>query len=213
MQARAIGGDFYDMQDMPDGQFGFLVGDVAGKGPAAALLTSKILGIFSAFVSVGDEPVQTVDHINKVLTRRAIDARYATLFYGQLSADGQLRFCNAGHNPPLVYGVDGLRRLESGGMPVGLFEFGAVLRRPDQLKPGDIDGALQRRRHRGAERRRRGVRRGAAGRGDRSATAASSADVILEQIIDAVKDFAHGAEQYDDVTALVVKYLDPRPDT
>ena len=56
VQARSIGGDFFDMQDMPDGQFGFLVGDVAGKGPAAALLTSKILGIFSAFVSIGDEP-------------------------------------------------------------------------------------------------------------------------------------------------------------
>ena len=67
----SIGGDFFDMQDMPDGQFGFLVGDVAGKGPAAALLTSKILGIFSAFVSIGDEPAETVDHINKVLTRRA----------------------------------------------------------------------------------------------------------------------------------------------
>src|SRR5688500_2656738 len=77
VQARAIGGDFYDMQDMPDGQFGFLCGDVAGKGPAAALLTSKILGIFSAFVSVGDSPEQTVNHINKVLTRRQIDARYA----------------------------------------------------------------------------------------------------------------------------------------
>ena len=122
MQARAIGGDFFDMQDMPDGQFGFLVGDVAGKGPAAALLTSKILGIFSAFVSVGDSPEQTVDHINKVLTRRQIDARYATLLYGQLSADGKLMFCNAGHNPPLIYGVDGLRRIETGGMPVGLFE-------------------------------------------------------------------------------------------
>ncbi len=142
VQARAIGGDFFDMQDMPDGQFGFLVGDVAGKGPAAALLTSKILGIFSAFVSVGDEPVQTVDHINKVLTRRQIDARYATLFYGQLSADGQLRFCNAGHNPPLVYGVDGLRRIESGGMPVGHVRDGAVLRRSDQAEAGRHHDAL-----------------------------------------------------------------------
>src|SRR5262245_19106393 len=138
VQARSIGGDFFDMQDMADGQFGFLVGDVAGKGPAAALLTSKILGIFSAFVSVGDSPEQTVDHINKVLTRRAIDARYATLLYGQLSAGGKLMFCNAGHNPPLVYGADGLRRIESGGMPVGLFEIAPYTCDTIQMKPGDF---------------------------------------------------------------------------
>ena len=137
VQARSIGGDFFDMQDMPDGQFGFLVGDVAGKGPAAALLTSKILGIFSAFVSVGDGPEQTVDHINKVLTRRQIDARYATLLYGQLSADGKLMFCNAGHNPPLIYGVDGLRRIESGGMPVGLFEMAPYSCDTLAMQPGD----------------------------------------------------------------------------
>ncbi len=209
VQARAIGGDFYDMQDMPDGQFGFLVGDVAGKGPAAALLTSKILGIFSAFVSVGDEPVQTVDHINKVLTRRQIDARYATLFYGQLSADGQLRFCNAGHNPPFVNGVDGLRRIESGGMPVGMFEMAPYSGDQITLKPGDImmlysDGVTEAQNVAGEEfgeaRLVQVMDRYSRG----------SADVILEQTINAVKEFAHGAEQYDDVTALVVKYTGPK---
>jgi sigma-B regulation protein RsbU (phosphoserine phosphatase) len=209
VQARAIGGDFYDMQDMPDGQFGFLVGDVAGKGPAAALLTSKILGIFSAFVSVGDEPVQTVDHINKVLTRRQIDARYATLFYGQLSADGQLRFCNAGHNPPLVYGVDGLRRIESGGMPVGMFELAPYSGDQILLKPGDImmlysDGVTEAQNLAGEE---FGEARLVAVMERHSR---GTADVILEQTINAVKEFAHGAEQYDDVTALVVKFTGPK---
>jgi len=209
VQARAIGGDFFDMQDMPDGQFGFLVGDVAGKGPAAALLTSKILGIFSAFVSVGDEPVQTVDHINKVLTRRAIDARYATLFYGQLSADGQLRFCNAGQNPPLVYGVGGLQRIESGGMPVGMFEMAPYSGDQLRLQPGDTmvlysDGVTEAHNVEGEEfgeaRLVQVMERYSRG----------SADIILEQIINAVKEFAHGAEQYDDVTALVVKYTGPK---
>jgi serine phosphatase RsbU (regulator of sigma subunit) len=209
VQARAIGGDFFDMQDLPGGQFGFLVGDVAGKGPAAALLTSKILGIFSAFVSVGDEPVQTVDHINKVLTRRAIDARYATLFYGQLSADGCLRFCNAGHNPPLIYGVDGLRRIETGGMPVGLFEMAPYSGDTVDLKPGDTmvlysDGVTEAQNVAGEEfgevRLVTVMERYSRG----------SASIVLDQIINAVKEFAHGAEQYDDVTALVVKYTGPK---
>lgn len=205
VQARSIGGDFFDMQEMPNGQFGFLCGDVAGKGPAAALLTSKILGIFSAFASVGDSPEQTVDHINKVLTRRAIDARYATMLYGQLSPSGKVSFCNAGHNPPLIYGADGLRRIESGGMPVGLFEFAPYSADTVELKPGDTmvlysDGVTEA--HNVA--------------GDEFGEARlvevvekhhrSSADVVLEQIVNAVTEFARGAEQYDDITAHVVKY-------
>ena len=209
VQARSIGGDFFDMQDNSDGSFGFLCGDVAGKGPAAALLTSKILGIFSAFAAVGDTPEELVDHINKVLTRRAIDARYATLLYGQLQPDGKLRFCNAGHNPPLIYGKDGLRRLESGGMPVGMFPTAPYSGDETILKPGDTlvvysDGVTEAHNVAGEEfgeaRLVTVLERYTRG----------SSAIVLEQIINAVKEFAHGAEQYDDVTALVVKYTGPK---
>jgi phosphoserine phosphatase RsbU/P len=209
-QARSIGGDFFDMTDLPDGSFGFLAGDVAGKGPAAALLTSKILGIFSAFASVGDDPAQLVDHINKVLTRRAIDARYATLLYGQLSADGKLSFCNAGHNPPLILGAGGgMRRIESGGMPVGMFEMAPYSCDQIELKPGDTmviysDGVTEAHNVAGEEfgeaRLVQVMERYSRG----------SAKILLEQIINAVKEFAFGAEQYDDITALVVKYSEPK---
>ncbi len=182
---------------------------MAGKGPAAALLTSKILGIFSAFALVGDDPAQLVDHINKVLTRRAIDARYATMLYGQLDSNGLLSFCNAGHNPPLVYGDGGLQRIESGGMPVGLFEMAPYTVDTVQLKPGDTmvfysDGVTEAHNVAGEEfgeaRLVEVMERYTRG----------SAEVVLEQIIRAVREFAHGAEQYDDVTALVVKYSGPK---
>jgi sigma-B regulation protein RsbU (phosphoserine phosphatase) len=209
VQARSIGGDFFDMQDNSDGSFGFLCGDVAGKGPAAALLTSKILGIFSAFAAVGDTPEELVDHINKVLTRRAIDARYATLLYGQLQPSGKLKFCNAGHNPPLIYGASGMRRIETGGMPVGMFETAPYSGDECELQPGDVfvsysDGVTEAHNVSGEEfgeaRLVTVLERYSRG----------SAAVILEQIINAVKEFAHGAEQYDDVTALVVKYNGPK---
>ncbi len=209
VQARSIGGDFFDMTDLPDGSFGFLCGDVAGKGPAAALLTSKILGIFSAFALVGDDPAQLVDHINKVLTRRAIDARYATLLYGQLNKDGHLTFCNAGHNPPLVYGSGGLQRIESGGMPVGLFEMAPYSVDSLALKPGDMmviysDGVTEAQNVAGEEfgeaRLVQVMEQNHLG----------SAESVLDKIIAAVKLFARGAEQYDDVTALVVKYTGPK---
>jgi phosphoserine phosphatase RsbU/P len=209
-QARSIGGDFFDMTDLPDGSFGFLTGDVAGKGPAAALLTSKILGIFSAFTTVGDDPAQLVGHINKVLTRRQIDARYATMLYGQLSPNGKLSFCNAGHNPPLVYGAGGLRRIESGGMPVGMFEMAPYSCDVIELKPADTmviysDGVTEAKNVAGEEfgeaRLVQIMERYSRG----------SAKILLEQIINAVKEFAVGAEQYDDITALVVKYTGPGP--
>ncbi len=205
VQARSIGGDFFDFIDMPGGIFGFLVGDVAGKGPAAALLTAKILGIFSAFASVGDDPAQTVDHINRVLTRRAIDARYATLLYGQLSPSGKLMFCNAGHNPPLVYGTEGLRRIEAGGMPVGLFEVAPYANDSVDLQPGDTiviysDGVTEAHNVAGEE------------FGEPRLVEVlqryhkEPATVVLDKLIEAVTAFAHGAEQYDDVTALVVQF-------
>lgn len=208
VSARAIGGDFYDMIEMPDGSFGFLVGDVAGKGPAAALLTSKILGIFSAFAATCEDPAETMSQVNKVLTRRAIDARYATSMYGRLDQNGEMVYCSAGHNPALVYGVDGLRRLEADGMPVGLFDFAPYSSTRLTLKPGDTlvmysDGVTEAQSTDGSEfgeprlievvKQHHGA----------------PAGDLLKHIVDAVQAFAHGVEQYDDVTALVVRYLGP----
>jgi serine phosphatase RsbU (regulator of sigma subunit)/pSer/pThr/pTyr-binding forkhead associated (FHA) protein len=208
VQARSIGGDFFDLIDQPDGTFGFLVGDVSGKGPAAALLTSKILGIFSAFSLVGNDPAETVDHINKVLTRRAIDARYATLLYGRLARTGELLFCNGGHNPPLIYGKAGLRRIEAGGMPVGLFEAAPYSLDKVQLDPGDTmvmysDGVTEAQNVAGEE---FGEARMAEVIKSHSTEPAA---VVLEKLIDAVKVFAKGADQYDDITALIVRYSGP----
>jgi sigma-B regulation protein RsbU (phosphoserine phosphatase) len=160
-------------------------------------------------VSVGDSPEQTVDHINKVLTRRQIDARYATLLYGQLSADGKLMFCNAGHNPPLVFGGRRPAPHRVGRHAGRHVRDGAVLVRHHYHEAGDTmvlysDGVTEAQNVAGEEfgeaRLVQVMERYTRG----------SADVVLEQIIDSVKEFAHGAEQYDDVTALVVKYTGPK---
>jgi serine phosphatase RsbU (regulator of sigma subunit)/pSer/pThr/pTyr-binding forkhead associated (FHA) protein len=208
VSARAIGGDFYDMIEMPDGSFGFLVGDVAGKGPAAALLTSKILGIFSAFAATCEDPAETMSQLNKVLTRRAIDARYATCMYGRLSANGEMVYCSAGHNPALVYGTDGLRRIEADGMPVGLFDFAPYSSSRCTLKPGDTivmysDGVTEAQSSDGSEfGEARLIEVVQQHHGE-------PAGDLLKHIVEDVQTFARGVEQYDDVTALVVRYLGP----
>ena len=126
LPCRSIGGDFYDYVDLPGGALGFALGDVAGKGPPAALLSAMMQGIFAAQAATSDSPSQTISRVNLALYRRGIESRFVTLMYGVLDPDGRLTYCNAGHNPPLILSRSGaaptVRRLECGGPIVGLFE-------------------------------------------------------------------------------------------
>jgi steroid delta-isomerase-like uncharacterized protein len=104
---RAIGGDFFDYFDLTNGAFGFALGDVAGKGPPAALLAAVLQGMLAAHVHVGGAPADIVKRVNESLVRRAVESRFATIVYGMLLYDGRLTYCNAGHNPPLLVGRHG----------------------------------------------------------------------------------------------------------
>jgi len=203
--SRSIGGDFFDYTDMLDGSFGFTLGDVSGKGPAAALLTAKIQGLFTAQLGEGT-PASTIRRVNTGLVRRPIEAKYATMFHGTLTADGVLTYCNAGHNPPVVFGPGGLRRLASGSMPVGFFEHAPYEDVVEQLQKGDVvvifsDGVTEaldaQGQEFGEERLIELLRQ------YHTADAAS----ILARIMEDVQTFAHGVAQHDDVTALVLKYV------
>src|SRR6188768_1632862 len=137
LPCRSIGGDFYDYVDLPSGGFGFALGDVAGKGPPAALLSAMMQGIFAAQAATSDTPSETIARVNTALYKRGIESRFVTLMYGSLCDDGTLTYCNAGHNPPLVVGKGGVRRLEVGGPIVGLFESATFGEETVQLTKGD----------------------------------------------------------------------------
>src|SRR5688500_7711287 len=111
---RSIGGDFFDWITRPDGSFAFTLGDVAGKGPPAALLSALLQGLFAAQATSHDGPAASVARMNVALTRRGIESRYATLFAAHLEPDGRLTACNAGHNPPVLVTKTGVTRLEQG---------------------------------------------------------------------------------------------------
>jgi phosphoserine phosphatase RsbU/P len=204
LPSRSIGGDFFDYTDMLDGSFGFTLGDVSGKGPAAALLTAKIQGLFTAQLGEGT-PASTIRRVNTGLVRRAIEAKYATMFHATLRPDGLLTYCNAGHNPPIVFGPGGLRRLATGSMPVGFFEHAPYEDIAEQLQKGDVivifsDGVTEALDIHGEE------------FGEERLIALvqqhheADAATILEHMVQAVQTFARGAAQHDDVTALVIKY-------
>jgi serine phosphatase RsbU (regulator of sigma subunit) len=135
---RAVGGDFFDYIDLADDRFGFIVGDVAGKGPPAALLATAALGMFGAEAGYQSSPSALMTRLNRGVVRRAIDARYLTAFYGVLAANGQFVFCNAGHNPPMLVSASGVRRLSTGGSVVGLFEQATFEEEAVTLGPRDV---------------------------------------------------------------------------
>src|SRR5207302_9288674 len=120
------------------GGLGLALGDVAGKGPSAALLTAMIQGIFSAHVGTASSAAQLMALANEGLLRRSIQSRFATVVYGALSPDGRLTYCNAGHNPPIVMGASGIRRLETGGLILGLFPQAAYEQETPALESGDL---------------------------------------------------------------------------
>ena len=82
-------GRFYDYLEIGERGLGFALGDVAGKGPPAALLAAAVQSNFVALAPVSSEPAETMARVNKALLRRAIDARFATMFYGAVTADGR----------------------------------------------------------------------------------------------------------------------------
>ncbi len=205
LPCRSIGGDFYDYVDLPGGAFGFALGDVAGKGPPAALLSAMMQGIFAAQAAAADTPCQTIARVNLALYKRGIESRFVTLMYGTLEPDGRLTYCNAGHNPPLVIGSGGVRRLEVGGPIVGLFEGAQFQEETVSLAPGDwlivfSDGVSEAMSASGdeyGEERIIGVAEKNRG--------AAPAD-FLNAIFADVRAFTKGAPQSDDITALVLRY-------
>jgi len=209
LPCRSIGGDFYDYVDLPAGALGFALGDVAGKGPPAALLSAMMQGMFAAQAATTDSPSRTMARANLALYRRGIESRFVTLMYGALHPDGRLTYCNAGHNPPLVIsrrdGVTAFRRLECGGPIVGLFDSAQYEEETVTLAPGDwlivfSDGVSEAMSRDGEEYEEERIRACI----ERNFTL--DPPRLLEALFADVREFTRGAPQSDDITAMVLRY-------
>lgn len=130
---RAVGGDYFDVIDLPGNRTLFAVADVSGKGMAAALLAANIQALVRSLANIDAEPLVLANQINKHLSRYTPSNRFATAVFVVLSGDsGELTYVNAGHNSPIVFS-DGLATsLEATGIPMGLrcgaeYEAGAAI--------------------------------------------------------------------------------------
>jgi serine phosphatase RsbU (regulator of sigma subunit) len=206
LPCRAIGGDLFDYSELPSGALGVALGDVAGKGPPAALLMAVMQGLLSANTLTDAMPAVVVQHINKSLVRRAVESRFVTMFYAVLTPDGSLTYCNAGQNPPFLITRSAVHRLHTGGMILGLFDQATFQDDSIQLEPGDLLVAFS-----------DGVSEALSADGEEfgddrllnviESNRSRSPQEALDSVFRAVREFSEGAPQSDDSTAVVLRYL------
>ena len=206
-----IGGDYFDYFNLEDGRFGFVVGDVAGKGMPAALLASLIQGIFTAQTFLDSPLPAIISNVNRNLARRGTGNRFVTFFAGILDPDGNCTYVNAGHNPPYVLSRDGsMKELTVGGMVLGLF--GEVDYEADTVKLQEndhlvlfTDGVVEALNRKGEEfgmERLVDLLR---------ANAKASTPEILARLQDAVVSFSADTPQHDDITMMILGYREADP--
>lgn len=207
--ALAVGGDYYDFLALPEGQLGVVIGDVSGKGIAAALLMASLqASVRSQTIHPGQSLAAMIASVNTLIYEASTSSRYATLFYAQLDPKTlTLDYVNAGHNPPMLFRASGeVERLEVGGTVVGLLPRFPFRQARVQLQRGDLlvgftDGVSEA--ENGAQEDWGDDRLIAAVRGASTAGASE----LMAHLMREADRFAAGAEQHDDMTLVILRVL------
>ena len=206
LQARPVGGDYYDFLDLGHGRLGLVVGDVAGKGIAAALLMANLqANLRSQCVMASDQPERFLCSANQLFYENTVDSVYATLFFAEYcDVERRLRYANCGHVCGfLLRGNGALERLGSTCTVLGLFKEWECALAECQLLPGDTlalytDGITESFSAAGEE---FGEQRLCAAL---QSCSEMSAQDLLDAIVGAVRTFSP-QEQHDDITLIVAR--------
>ena len=206
IQARTVGGDYYDFLDMGPGEVGFVLADVAGKGIAAALLMANLHGILHSQCGAGSKDLpQLLASVNLHFYNHTANDRYATFFFGHYTDSTRtLHYVNCGHNPPILLRRGGaVERLKATATVLGLFSEWECSVAQAQLEPGDVlniftDGITETTGYSGEEFGE--ARLVKTLRNNRDLEAAQ----ILRNVEDAAEQFRSG-EQEDDLTLLIAR--------
>jgi sigma-B regulation protein RsbU (phosphoserine phosphatase) len=206
-QCKAVGGDLYDVAELPDGRILFLLADVSGKGMGAALLMSNVLAAFRILYCAQDfDLFDVTSRVSKQLLRVSRPEDFATLFICELCPKSHvLRYINAGHNPPLMVRGDGsLEDLQPSGIPIGAFDISNWKEEKLDFHLGDFlfmftDGVSEATNNQGEmyeEQRLKQFLLSSQGQ---------SPDELSELVLNEIKAFTGGAPQSDDITMMVLR--------
>ena len=214
LPARNVGGDFYDYFQLDADRFGFVIGDVSGKGVPAALFMAMSRTVLKAVALRGQPPGECLREVNAFLCGENHAGLFVTVFYGILNfRTGEFQHSNGGHNPPYVLPAGGeLTALdtEMSGTVLGMLDDADYPTCQTQLLAGDAlflytDGVTEatdpQGKMFGVERLEDLLQQ----------SHAHAADDLVQGVLTAVQQFAAGAAQSDDITAVAVRYLGGPP--
>jgi sigma-B regulation protein RsbU (phosphoserine phosphatase) len=206
IQARQVGGDYYDFLELRPGRLALVLADIAGKGISGALLMANLQANLRSQYAVALEDLpRLLKSVNQLFYENSSDSSYATLFFADYDdSSRRLRYVNCGHLPPLLLRADGrLERLTATNTVVGLFEKWECAVAEVQLAPGDTlvlytDGVTEAESPEGQE----------FGESRLAETLRAHrhlpVDSLLETIVAAAQKFG-GGEQADDITIVVAR--------
>jgi phosphoserine phosphatase RsbU/P len=139
LPASGISGDYYDVLRLSDGRLAFAIADISGKGISAAILMSNLHAGLRTLAAAGHSPSDVCLQLNHHLHEVTEGFRFATLFYAEWNpAERRLRYINAGHNAPFLFGANGTRRLAASSPPLGIFNEGKFVEDSLDLQAGDM---------------------------------------------------------------------------
>ena len=204
--ALGVGGDYYDFLALPGGRLGVVIGDVSGKGIAAALLMASLQASVRGQSLRGESDLALlIENVNSLIYEASTASRYATLFYAELDpATKRLDYVNAGHNPPLLVRDGAAIHLETGGTVVGLLPRFPYQQGSISLQPGDVlvaftDGISEAMNGAdeewGEEELLKSIR----------ACQHLPAQEMIPALLRDADAFVNGAPQHDDMTLVIVK--------
>jgi phosphoserine phosphatase RsbU/P len=200
-----VSGDYCDLVDGEDNSLYFMLGDVSGKGVAAAMLMTQLHAMFRTLISLRLSVCQLVERANHLFCESTLPMHYATLVCGRATRSGAVEICNAGHLPILWRQAGDIRSIKSTGLPIGVFgnqEFSAT---NIQLSPGDslllyTDGLSEARNSSGDE---YGIERlsSLVGNGPRTGPRA-----MINRCLEDLKKFQARAPHIDDLTMMAISW-------
>lgn len=205
---RTVGGDYYDFFPYGNSRIAMVLGDVSGKGMPASLL---MMGLQARVQVLIEEPKSLADvmtRLNRITCANCPSGRFITLFFCILDGEtGELTYCNAGHNPPLIIRADGSHQELKGGGPIlGIIPVIEYEEYHAQLAEGDLlviysDGVTEASSPAGEEFEIPGLAGAVIPVRDQSAGS------IIESINKAVATYTAGAPPADDVTLIVARKI------
>ncbi|MFC1753336.1 SpoIIE family protein phosphatase [Thermoproteota archaeon] len=206
--ARVIGGDFYDFFQLPNNKLGIIIADIVGKGVSASLFMAMLKSILRTHIQEIESPGQALETLNKILYKDPVIERFIPLFFAVYDPETlKFTYCNAGHEPAIIFSSKGCYGLDTKGFPLGAYFDSEFEEKYITLEHNDViliytDGVVE---SRNLEGQQFGLIRLQETIGKHKSLEAQQ---ISDKILNAVQVYSQSQEQHDDITIITLKIDD-----